>query len=455
MPFIDHNEWANKATGGNAALVDIEDGRDLSPTFKVFVIDDGEEIELKRNITDHIMGIEIELTSNLVSKCTIEIENRGGAFSDSGVFAPGTDLDIYLGYGDFTKKIGRWEVIRFLPQFSESGIETLTIEGYDLAHRMITRKTEVVGGDAKKPKKGKEGGKQWGNDKNPLTIGDIVEEIAARYGAKAHVDDATKDIEEAFVQKKGTSDFEVLMNLVRIHGLDFWVNHDSFPGAGWVVHMTDAAMTVRSATQYTFTYGGPQATMLSCELEFGLPDTPSEVKAWVWDPNGNNNSGDWAEIFEEETKEGKKQKKQFKKGYFSEYWNADEITEDPDDSDQEVSMTKFRLAVGGYAVDVLTKPFKDQKTAKQYLARWFNERKNSFISAKVRLPGVETLNVGQKHQLAGIGRRFTGTYFISDVFHSFDENGFVTEFQARKVVEPVPSDVSELIDAGPFPKANQ
>ena len=450
MPFVDADKWAREATGSDAALADIADGRDLSPAFRVFVIDDGVEVELEQDITGHILGIEIELNSNMVSKCAITIENRGGAFSDSGIFMPGTDIDIFLGYGDFLRKIGRWEVVRFLPQFSEDGVETLTVEGYDLGHRMITRKTDVKGGDPKKPKKGEEGGKQWGNDSNPLTLGAIVEEIATRYGAEVHMSDKDKEIEEAFIQKKGTSDFEVLMNLSRVHGLDFWIDHDSFPGAGWIIHMIDGSQVIKTNVQYTFEYGGPRGVVMSCDLEYGLPDTPSEIKAWVWDPNANGGFGDWAEIFEEETKEGKKQKKQFENGYFSDPWDNDLLGADPDDADQATDMTKFRLAVGGYAVDVLTKPFKDQKTAKAYLARWFNERKNHFIVASVRIPGVETLKPGQKHQIAGIGRRFSGTYYISDVFHTFNESGFTSEFKCRKVVEPLPSDVAEVVGVGPF-----
>ena len=152
MPFISHDKFIKGRDAVGAALLDIEDGRDLSPSFKVFVIDDGTEVELEQDITGHIISISIELTSNLISKCSITVENRGGAFSDSGIFVPGTDIDIHLGYGDVVQKIGRWEVVRFLPQFEESGLEILTIEAYDLGYRLSKSNTEVVGASSKKPK---------------------------------------------------------------------------------------------------------------------------------------------------------------------------------------------------------------------------------------------------------------------------------------------------------------
>jgi hypothetical protein len=158
-------------------------------------------------------------------------------------------------------------------------------------------------------------------------------------------DSISATTEEAFIQKKDTTDFEVLRNLARTHGLDFWIFYNGDLG-GWVIAMVDPSTIIRSNVSLTFAYGGPAPNLMQVDLEYGLPNTPSEIKAWVWDPSKN----DWEEVYEEETKEGKKQKKDWDDGAFTESesqsWLG--LTDKYDPEAALVDMTKFRLSVAGY-----------------------------------------------------------------------------------------------------------
>jgi len=108
--------------------------------------------------------------------------------------------------------------------------------------------------------------------------------------------------------------------------------------------------------------------------------------------------------------------------------------------------TKLRLQVGGHAIEILTRPFRSVKEARDFIKAWIKRNRDNFILAKGKLPGIK-IKAGETHAIEGpaLGKRYSGFYYFSNVTQSFGEDGWITEFQARKVITPAWSEDSAKV----------
>ena len=61
------------------------------------------------------------------------------------------------------------------------------------------------------------------------------------------------------------------------------------------------------------------------------------------------------------------------------------------------------------------------------------ERSYEFITATGRVAGLPELRPGDNVEIFGLGRRFSGTYFVKRVEHTLGSNGFFTTFTGRRI----------------------
>lgn len=54
------------------------------------------------------------------------------------------------------------------------------------------------------------------------------------------------------------------------------------------------------------------------------------------------------------------------------------------------------------------------------------------VTASVKVMGMPDIRSGQRVSIQGVGSRFGGTYFVTETTHTFDDNGYITEFSARR-----------------------
>jgi phage protein D len=390
----------------------------MAPSFALFV----EGSALRDDVTQHVVSLLFEHSANMANKLEVTVENTDHKYTDAIVWSPGNEVELHLGYGTDVGFVGRGEIIRHLPNFPNDAAPMLMIKAYDRSWRMMQQELKVTGGASKRPKKSEpESGPRWEGQ-----LGALIDILAEKYGMVADVDPELASIEvPPFVQSKGTSDYKVLRSLANIYAADFRVDYEPsgsefFPGE-WTIRFLKPGKAAQNKV-YTFRYAeGDDSTMLSCELEFGMPQTPSELQVWVFDRGAK----DWVQVSEEETEEGDPQ----------EFSPATFVPGAENTAPEIDSMTKFRLGVGGHAIEILTRKFPDSAAAAAFLKRWFQQRKDHFVIARAGLPGLTDLRAGQTHRFEGLGNRYTGDYYFSTVRHRWDADaGYTVEVVANKVL---------------------
>lgn len=60
------------------------------------------------------------------------------------------------------------------------------------------------------------------------------------------------------------------------------------------------------------------------------------------------------------------------------------------------------------------------------------ERHKEIVKASATCIGLPDLRAGQRVQIAGLGSRFSGAYFITDTTHTLNDSGYTTKFNARR-----------------------
>lgn len=268
------------------------------------------------------------------------------------------------------------------------------------------------------------------------TVEGVAAGLLSDYGIATRVAEYASLLPVNAMQKKGTSDYKFLKALANLHELDFVIEWQVFVapkglsptvadagGAGapkgqWVGRLTQDHLQERL---YSFEYGtGPDATLMSVDLEYALPQSPTELQVWVW----NRGKKDWVPVTVQGTKPGK-----------LEAFGQTTLTNAPKQAGEVESMTQVKLAVEGHSIEVVTgRKFRNASEAATWARGWFDKHKDAFVTAKGKLPGVEGVRAGDTHELKGIGKRYSGRYNFTSVTHSYGDQGYILEFTARKVV---------------------
>ena len=54
------------------------------------------------------------------------------------------------------------------------------------------------------------------------------------------------------------------------------------------------------------------------------------------------------------------------------------------------------------------------------------------MTAAVTTVGLPDLRAGRRVVIKGVGAHFSGTYFVTDSTHTINEQGYTTQFNARR-----------------------
>ncbi|GHH66671.1 hypothetical protein GCM10017673_12610 [Streptosporangium violaceochromogenes] len=80
-------------------------------------------------------------------------------------------------------------------------------------------------------------------------------------------------------------------------------------------------------------------------------------------------------------------------------------------------------------------PVTSDQEARELAISLLRERAYEFITATGRVAGLPELRPGDNLEIYGLGRRFSGAYFVKRVEHSLSTSGFFTQFTARRIHE--------------------
>lgn len=378
---------------------------------------------------------------------TVELANPDFLMSDSALFNPGAPLDVYMGYGDNTKFIGRGEIVRHRPSFPNDGVPTLTIKAYDISYKMGKPKSKQSGGNQPT----KEGaGLHAGGEHRKGTVGAIVRNIMRDYGIEPYVDSLVDGTLDDFAQERGKTDLDILRGMANVRSAWLYFAYEpseSGPKIGrWGGHFILPA-SIDQKKKYTFKWGqGPDSTLSSISIEFGIEAAVSTIETLIW----NRKKGDWVAVIVEDPLAVQKAKAKGGKAKVPTYiqsFSGPEYGGDPGklaletykNADGLDSMTAAGVEAGGFRFDIMTSRLRDPAMALAFSKAWFLAHQDSMIVAEGSLIGLEDLHAGQIHRIEGVGQRYSGDYYFATVKHRWGQDtGYITSFTARKVLEEAP-----------------
>lgn len=366
-------------------------------------------VSIPFGIRQFIKRVEYESADGMADVAKIIATNPDDVLSNAKVFQPGNEISIYMGYGSQLKHIGRVGLVKQRPQFPQDGMPMLTAVGYTRDHEMMDNAPEKS-----KKQKGK-GGRHY----REAPYSEAVFDRASDYGMSPDID-TTKGVFN-YVQKVGLKDYEFVQGLANLTGFIFWVDGDE--NGVWTLHFRDPERLQEQDREFTFNYKlGDLSSILSFTPEMLIKDFDTKIKV---------------------------QTKALKTGLLEEFEIEESNDASPDveaagDPTGEIdkpysTASDIKLYIGDFSFDFIgSKKFRTSQEVLLWARQWFRRMRENFILANGKLIGTEELMARQTHTLKGLGTGYDGKYYFTRVRHIVsDTDGYICEFNARKVVPPV------------------
>jgi len=376
---------ANMADAGSAAMAALGLGNErgetafYAPRYRVKV--DGKELHERGS---DFLSVQFKDSIKELSSFELVLNNwddgsEGGRprfkYSEpDSVIALGARVEIELGYADAPAlslvMIG--EITAMDPQFPASGAPTIAIRGLDRLHRMRNN-----------PKS-----KSWKNKSDS----DIAKEIATahRMDCKA---DATSLV-NPLVPQDNVDDIAFLLERAKRINYEVFVKND-------VLNFVRTREGQQPSLKLEW-----GTSLISFSPSLTLAKQVSKVTVRSWHPKEGR--------LIEKTAERSKIAAQSSGGK-----NAGQVLEEAIGEPKEEVITAEQALSDEDA----------EKLAESVLLR----SSYAFVTGQGQTIGLPALRAGTNIELASLGKRFDGSYYVTESTHKLDGSGYTTTFTVRKV----------------------
>jgi phage protein D len=339
------------------------------------VVRDIQQVSYKDNITE-IDSFDITINN-------WDAQTRAYKYSDSDLFDPGKELELWMGYygKDKLRLMVRGQITALHPSFPSGGGSTLAISGLNVLHKLRT--------------------KQESHSYESKTDSEIAEEVADRLGIDIQTDCAPDEKRFDYLFQDNQYDIIFLMERARRIGYDLFVDEQGENGqAGQPLLRFGRSLQVRQVT-YQLTYG---RSLIEFKPELTTANQVSEVTVRGWDAVN------------------KKKIEQTAKR-------------------SEISVKGVGAAGGQAAIEqsfnqrkeiVATKPIESDAEAKTLALRTLEENAKDMVKGSGSTVGLPDLRAGNVVTIDGLGKRFSGRYFITSSTHAMGDGGYTTQFECRR-----------------------
>lgn len=366
------------------------EGLEMDPSTKNDVID----IKVNRDI-DEMSGFD--LTLNNWDDANLRFKH-----SDSASLRLGGRVSVRLGYADKLLTVATGTISTLSPKFTDGASPTIAVSGVDGLLRLKDRK----------PTENET--KIYRN----LPDWRIAEQIAQRNHLRIQVtrEGPTHDR----VVQKNQDDASFLLERAKRLDFDCYVLPDPATGEDtlYFVRPTDGR-DGRPIRVYRLAYAPGLSTGPTNQPEGLVPNliefTPtltvsqqvSKVTVRGWDPRTKQPIAFTATV---------------------ENLPAGQNTADGQSGPEAAEST-----LGGRQDVVVDAPVTSDQEARELAISLLRERAYEFITATGKVAGLPELRPGDNLEVYGLGRRFSGAYFVKRVEHTLNTSGFFTQFTARRI----------------------
>jgi phage protein D len=364
-----------------------------APAFRVEI--DGEQLAPATNgdVLSLSVKMDIEqMTSfemTVANIATFRSASQTFKYSDGDQFDIGRQVHIKMGYADGLLSMITGQITSVSPKFPQQGPPTLTVSGQDGLFKLKDRK----------PEDGEQiqylGMHDW----------EIAENIAQRNNLRVVV---TREgpMHQEVIQRM-TDDATFLKERAARIDFDCHVLTDPESGEATLhfVKPTDG----RAGAIESFAYRWGQ-DLLHFTPTINMSDQVGSVTVHGWDPDT--------------------------KAPIVATAGPDDLPRQPD-AGESGPEAAARTQSGKQDV-VVDAPVANHQEAFELARSLLLQRAYRFITAAGQVIGKPELRPGHNLELSGLGR-FDGSYYVTKVEHQIDANGYLTSFEARKIVHRVPA----------------
>lgn len=289
---------------------------------------------------------------------------------DDDLFTEGNSVTIEMGYRDEMEKIFDGEITGLEPEFSEDGLATLTVRGYDRRHRMM--------------------GKRKARSFLAMKDSDIASQIAGDWGLSPEVTNSEVTLD--YVLQHNQTDFDFLRERAARIGYEVVVTEKTL---AFRPRKTDgsAAVTLNREVE-----------LLDFSARMSAVGQVEEIRVQGWDPKAKEEFSATASAGSEGPMGGS--------------------SSGPDAARQHFTGT------GSTRVDW---PLQSQAEAESMAGGILKEIAMQYVTADGVCIGRPDLRAGTLVSIEGLGRRFSGPYYVTSAEHRFcPKSGYRTSFTVRR-----------------------
>ncbi len=332
--------------------------------------------ELPRGAQSDLHAITVQEDLEAPSMFTFDLYNWDGerlrfSWSDDELFAPGNEVEIWLGYLGALQKVMRAEITSLEPSFQADEPPTLTVRGYDHRHRLLR------GSRTRSFTKMKDS--------------DIARQIARETGLLSKVTDSRTTHD--YVLQYDQADLDFLQERAARIGYEVFVQDKALY---FRPQQNTAKETMTLSLEIDITEFQPRLTTIT---------QVGEIVVRGWDPAKKQAIVAKASAGQELTTMG---------GRISGPRGANK------------AFGKSTLASVAQAVV-------SDAEAGQMAVGQFNGMALAYIGGEVVCSGKPDLHPGTVVRIEGAGNTFSGLYYVSAVTHSIsEEEGYQTRFSVRR-----------------------
>jgi phage protein D len=341
------------------------------------VVHDIVQVTYKDNI-EEIDSFEITINN-------WDAETRSFKYLDQDLFDPGHKVELQMGYygKDRLRLMVTGEITSLSPNFPASGQPTLTISGLNLLHRFRDSKaTEAYEG---------------------RTDSQIAKQIEQRLGLEIRIDQnaAEHEVEYPYILQDNAFDVIFLMERARRIGYDLVVEEIGGEGLPPQSRLYfGPSVNLRKVT-YELVYG---RSLTQMDVDLDTSNQVSKVSVQGWDA----------------------EKKQPIKYTAS----RDEIrTRGVGEAGGQAAIDK---SFARRSETITTVPVSSPQEARTLATETLERIAKEMLKGKGATVGLPDLRAGSIVKIGGLGKRYSGRYFVTATTHTIGDSGYTTQFECRR-----------------------
>lgn len=355
-----------------------------APNFKVEV----EGAELNPTEKGDVLEVKVSMDLENMTSFDLTINNWddkhfGFKYSDKDVFDIGNRVNIRMGYADGLRFMANGIISTLSPKFPESGPPTLGVTGVDA---MLKLKRKPVGSDVK----------QFVD----RTDWQIAQEIAARNNIDVKVTESGP--RQPLVIQKNQEDALFLVERAKRIDFDCFVRVEPDTGRDTLYFISPSDARASGMIRvFTLEWG---KGLINFNPQIKLGKQVGKVTVRGWNPR---------------TKE--------KITYTATADDLPGAADNKGESGPEAAGDRLPKKEDV----VVDQPVSTLDEARHLAISLLRERSYDFLTGSGQMIGNPDIRPGDNLDLTGLGRRFSGTYYLTKVEHSLGSSGYLTNFEGR------------------------